>query len=322
MREDTEHGNVAFLGVDGGGTHTRGLAVDDSGAVLHACEGGPTNPSSGGAGKALGNLRALLVELREAALAKGCRPVAACVGQAGYDRPEDEAVFRRVVEEALPGIPALLTNDSHIGLVAGAPEGYGVMLVASTGCIAFGLARDGRRARADGFGHLLGDEGSAYAIGLEALRTVCREFDGRGPQTALTGAIYSHLRLGKAPDLIEWTRRTGRAAAPIAALAPVVFAAWKQGDAEAGRIVRGAIERLCDAAAAVRVRLFGDAEGEQTVPCVLGGGMTEDAAFFEALSKRLVERAPDLRPRRSARRPVEGAVDLARREWRRLSSLR
>ena len=305
--------DLAFLGVDGGGTRTRGLAVDGSGTALHACEGGPTNPYGAGVEQALANLRAILGELRDKTLTAGRRPGAVCLGLAGYDRPGDEANFRSTVQSMLPGAAIRLTNDSHIALVAGAPEGYGLMIVAGTGCIAFGITPEGRQARADGFGHLLGDEGSAYAIGREALRAVCRAYDGRGPQTALTEAILGRLSLESAVDLMPWSLQIGGAKAPVAALAPSVFAVWRTGDPEAVRIVETALEKLADAAGAVYAKLFAGSGGDESIPCVLGGGLTEDEAFFDALAQTLVGRFPDLRPRRSERRPVEGAIDLARR---------
>ena len=61
-------------------------------------------------------------------------------------------------------------NDGDLVVAAGTPEGWGVGLIAGTGSIAVGRAPDGRTARAGGWGHLIGDEGSAYGVVLDALR--------------------------------------------------------------------------------------------------------------------------------------------------------
>ena len=79
-----------------------------------------------------------------------------------------------------------VTNDAAILLAAGTPDGWGVALVSGTGSIAFGRAPDGRTARGGGWGYLLGDEGSAYALVLAGLQAVARAADGRGEPTCLT----------------------------------------------------------------------------------------------------------------------------------------
>ena len=75
-----------------------------------------------------------------------------------------------------------MVNDGDLVVAAGTPEGWGVGVIAGTGSIAVGRATDGRTARAGGWGHLIGDEGSAYGVVLETLRLVARRADGRDPR--------------------------------------------------------------------------------------------------------------------------------------------
>ncbi|MBW3535709.1 MAG: hypothetical protein KY453_10940, partial [Gemmatimonadetes bacterium] len=121
-------------------------------------------------------------------------------------------------------------------------DGPGVLLVAGTGSIAWGRSEDGRTGRVGGWGTLLGDEGSGHAIGLEALRRVTRDADGRGPSTDLRRRVLERLGLGGAEDLIAWS--TGAAKSEIAALVPVVIEAAAAGDAVAGEILVKAVEEL------------------------------------------------------------------------------
>ena len=76
----------------------------------------------------------------------------------------------------------LMVNDGDLVIAAGTPEGWGIGVIAGTGSIAVGRTKDGRTARAGGWGHLIGDEGSAYRIVLDALRLVARRADGRDPR--------------------------------------------------------------------------------------------------------------------------------------------
>ena len=69
--------------------------------------------------------------------------------------------------------------------LAGASGGDpGVVLIAGGGSIGFGVTADGREALAGGFGYLLGDEGSAFDIGLRAIAAACRAEDRRGEPTS------------------------------------------------------------------------------------------------------------------------------------------
>ena len=76
----------------------------------------------------------------------------------------------------------VMVNDGDLVVAAGTPEGWGVGVIAGTGSIAVGRTKDERTARAGGWGHLIGDEGSAYGVVLDALRLVARRADGRDAQ--------------------------------------------------------------------------------------------------------------------------------------------
>ena len=109
-----------------------------------------------------------------------------------------------------------VTTDAAILLAAGTPEGWGLALVAGTGSIAYGRMADGRRARAGGWGHLLGDEGSAYALVLAGLRAVARAADGRGPATVLTERFLAEMSLSRPQELVPAIYRGGADRAALA----------------------------------------------------------------------------------------------------------
>ena len=99
---------------------------------------------------------------------------------------------RRGWRELLPDVPALIHNDAVIALASGTGgQLYGVVLISGTGMIAMGFNRAGERRRAGGWGALLGDGGSGYAIGAAVLRAVTWAADGRGPATSLTSATLA-----------------------------------------------------------------------------------------------------------------------------------
>jgi N-acetylmuramic acid 6-phosphate etherase len=296
-----------YLGIDGGGTHTVALLAGRGGAVLGRGTAGPSNRQAVGTARAL----AALDEAVSAAFAAAGRtrgPVAsACLGLAGADRAEDQAVLREWAARARLAGQVDVTSDAAILLAAGTPEGWGLVLIAGTGSIAFGRAADGRRARAGGWGHLLGDEGSAYALVMAALQAVARAADGRGPATGLTERLLAGLGVPQPQGLIAAVYRGGRDRADLAALAPLVVEA-AQDDAVAARVVEEGAQELARAGAAVAGQLGWDGP----VPLALAGGLLlGSAGYRERVLGGL--RSLGVQPGAVARveEPARGALQVA-----------
>jgi N-acetylmuramic acid 6-phosphate etherase len=296
-----------YLGIDGGGTHTIALLGGPGGVVLGRGTAGPSNRQAVGTERAL----AALDEAVSAAFAAAGRtrgPVAsACLGLAGADRPEDQAVIREWAGRVRLAGHVDVTSDAAILLAAGAPEGWGLVLIAGTGSIAFGRAADGRTARAGGWGHLLGDEGSAYALVLSALQAVARSADGRGPATALTERLLARLGVSEPQGLIAAVYRSGRDRADLAALAPLVVEAAET-DAVAAWVVEEHAQELAQAGAAVARQLGWSGP----VPVALAGGLLLGSA---AQRERVLSglRSLGVPPIRVAlvEEPAQGALKLA-----------
>src|SRR5262245_58880847 len=221
---------VFLLGVDGGGSKTVALLADSAGRVLGRGAAGASNYQAIGAARACGAIeQAALAAFAVAGIVPG-RVGAVCLGMAGAGRPDDQALFRGWAVVQWPGALVSIVNDAELALAAGTPDGWGVALICGTGSIAYGRDRAGRVARAGGWGPLMGDEGSAYAIGLAALRAVARAADGRGPATALTRAVLDRWSLADLQALIRRVYREAAAPADIAALAALVEAIAAGGD--------------------------------------------------------------------------------------------
>ena len=96
-----------------------------------------------------------------------------CLGVAGVDREDDDQIVRGIMRRLGFRTHALVVNDALVALVAGVGDDPGVVLIAGTGSIAYGVNQDGFAARAGGWGYVLGDEGSGYWIGRQALPPSC-----------------------------------------------------------------------------------------------------------------------------------------------------
>ena len=161
---------------------------------------------------------------------------------------------------------------------------------------------------------MIGDEGSGYWIGREALAAVMRAADGRGPATRLTGDVLAHFGVDDVSGLprIVYDREAPRVS--VAALGPIVQHASEEGDAVARHILERAADELVLAAQSVASRL--EMRGDPFT-CVLAGGAFRVVPWLaEELPRRLGEVAPRCKVRVLEEEPAVGAVRLALAEAR------
>jgi N-acetylglucosamine kinase-like BadF-type ATPase len=249
-----EHSNpTLILAIDGGGTKTdcRLAIADGDLQVLGQGLSGPSNLRALGAERAFANLDAAVSAAFAAAGRERCQTTAACLALAGADRTSEQMQILEWAGSVRLADHLRIVNDAVPLLFAGSGDGVGVALIAGTGSLAWGRNAEGRTARAGGWGFLLGDEGSAYAIGNAALRAVLMQADGRGPQTLLTEILSAQLEITRPSAIVE---RVYGAVVPrqvIAELAPAVFHAAHRQDTTANEIIRQAALHLADMANSV-----------------------------------------------------------------------
>ncbi len=307
-----------LLGIDGGGTSTTAWLADESGEVLGRGTAGPSNVKAVGIASGLAALEAATkLAFADAGIER--QPIAvACLGLAGFDRPEDRQILQHWNAEKLGAGRLVLVNDGDLVIAAGTPEGWGIGLIAGTGSIAVGRAADGRKARAGGWGHLLGDEGSAYAVALAGLRLTARRADGRVPgldrEDRLTEPICAAVGVAEPAGLITavYGRPMDRAA--IASLAPVVVEAAERGDRSIDAILHVAALDLAAMVEAVARSLGLPEDGP--LPVGLAGGFL---LRCPRIRRRLLDDLAGRRPGRPVEArdvpdPAAGAIILARRE--------
>lgn len=298
-----------LMGIDGGGSKTAALLADETGRVLGRGAAGASNFQVAGHEAAQA---AIVAAMAAAAAAAGMAPQpplsALCIGLSGVDRPGERVSFQQWAAALYPAARVLIANDAELVLAAGTPQGWGLALICGTGAIVYGRSLAGQTARADGWGHLLGDEGSGYAIGLAALRAVMRAYDGRGPATALSEAILARWSLATVPELVPRVYRELAGKQEIAALFPAVDAA-AAGDPVAQRILADAGHELALATQAVIHRL----ELPAPVPCALAGGVVVGSQLVRSEFLAAAEKLGlTLAPITPVAEPALGAIALAR----------
>jgi len=249
-------GSGYFLGVDGGGTKTRFALIDQHGSLLAETQLGTTyHPEVG-----LDGVREVLArgigEILGAASVSAADISHAFFGMPAYGEDSSMASCLRVLPQSILGHDRYTCdNDMVCGWAGSLGCADGINIVAGTGSIGYGR-RQGRGARAGGWGEAFSDEGSAYWIAIRGLNTYSRMSDGRLPKGPLYAMFNEALRLQS--DLDICTHVYGKGASSrgeLAQLSQVVARAAQAGDAEAMGIFAQAGEELARIALAVRTAL-------------------------------------------------------------------
>jgi N-acetylglucosamine kinase-like BadF-type ATPase len=299
------------LGIDAGGTKTVCLLADDRGLILSEGRGPGANLHAAGELA----VEKVLHQVMEAALdGRTVAPDAICLGMSGVDRLDEANTVTAIMRRIGYRSRVLVVNDALIALVAGTRDAPGIVIISGTGSIVYGRNADGEAARAGGWGHMIGDEGSGYWIGRQALAAVMRAGDGRGPATQLRGDVLAHFEIEDMSRLPRIVYDRDEPRKSVAALGPIVDRAAAQGDAVAMRILETAADELVLAAhsVATRLEMRGDA-----FTFLLAGSVFRVVPWLAAhLPRRLTEVAPRSSVQVLEEEPAVGAVWLALAEAR------
>jgi len=286
------------LGVDGGGTKTDAVLVDDAGNVLGMGRGGSAH------GLFVGP------ETVRNSYADAIR------GALGNRRPQKLWVTRvpaRVFERMgieIAELHVVVCDELSMGL-AMALETHGLVALSGTGSFVAGLTESGKSVYLDGLGPVLGDYGSAYQIGLTGMRAAAASSWSSERRTVLAQLIPRHFGVVHPSEVFEmvYTRHMDRLR--IASAAKAVIGAAESGDAVAGRIVLQAADDISDVLADL-VHELGIEDRDYAL--VASGGVVQNCdMYWERICERALDIAPRLRPIRPRILPCVGAALLALR---------
>jgi N-acetylglucosamine kinase-like BadF-type ATPase len=294
------------LGIDAGGTKTLCLLADETGRIIAEGLGPGANFHTSGDVELEHALRQVI---HMAIGDRGIAPAAVCVGIAGVDRENEAHIVGSMIQSSVPASRVVVVSDALIALEAGAGESPGIVVISGTGSIAYGRNAGLEAARSGGWGHIIGDEGSGYWIGRQALSAVVRAVDGRGPVTRLKDDVLAHFGIEDISGLPRIVYDLDLPRMSVAALGPVVQRASGLGDPVATDILERAAEELTLAARSVAARL--DMENDVFVFVLAGGVFRVVPSLVDAITRRLVAIAPRSRVQLLEGEPASGAVRLA-----------
>ncbi|KAG2304040.1 hypothetical protein Bca52824_032691 [Brassica carinata] len=286
--EENGYGDGVILGLDGGATSTvcvcvpffpYGDRLPEPIPILGRAVAGCTNRNSVGETAARDSLEQVISEALVQSGSDKSHVRGVCLGVSGVNHPSDQEMVQNWIRDMFPShVKVYVQNDAIVALASGTMgKLHGCVLIAGTGCIAYGFDEDGREARASGAGPILGDWGSGYGISAQALTAVIRAHDGRGPETMLTSTILKALGLSSPDELIGWTYHPSWAR--MAALVPQVVSCAEAGDEISDKILVDAADDLALSVKAVVQRLglcgkdFSRCRWKSFFPVVMVGGV-------------------------------------------------
>lgn len=302
-----QHGMDAILGIDGGGTRTRASLVAGD-RVLAYAESGSIKRLRVGPEAAEANLRALLKEVFDQAGAT--RVIAASCGVASAAMPGITEWITQVFKEF--GVQrSEVVGDEVIALDAAFQGGPGILQIAGTGSNTIGRAADGSRESAGGWSSRLGDEGSGYWIGINAVRRALIAYDREQPTQVLdkVGEIWGTPTIDELINVGD-----GTPAPDFAALAPAINELAEAGDAVALDVVHQAAADLVTFVLLVRDKLRSKHRIADEVPVAWTGSVIEKMALVrEPFFAGLHQAAPEMPVLKEPVVSLDGAIWRAKR---------
>ena len=211
---------MRYLGIDGGGSKTSFLLVDEYYNEICHIESGPSNWLSVGADAATQAITQGISYLTE-------RPNIVCAGFAGAARHDSAAFYKEVLESLIPEAQIIIESDAFIASIGAIGVDPGILLIAGTGSIVIGRDKARNMFRIGGWGPYFGDEGSGFWIGREAVREALRSLDLQA-STEFSNRIAGRLGLKSISEVVSgWA--SGKIGVPeIAGLFPEVVSMYPQ----------------------------------------------------------------------------------------------
>ncbi|WP_096185839.1 N-acetylglucosamine kinase [Evansella halocellulosilytica] len=269
-----------YIGIDGGGTKTAALLCDEEGNVLAKALEGATNPTTVRAETVERRFQCLLDQLRESTDIHFQHVVSIFAGMSGYSRLTNEERLIGLLKNAShPNTKVTISYDAISALYSGTDGKPGIVNIAGTGSLTFGMNEKNITKRVGGWGYLLDHSGSGYGIGLAALKTLFYEHDYGKRASALSTKILTFFNVSEPQQLIPIIYDLDKSREPIASLAPLILDEAERKDEVALLMIDKACEEIVQSVKMVAMPLF-DSDCQKEVPVVLVGGLMKRKDLF------------------------------------------
>lgn len=300
-----------LAGIDGGGTKTHCCITDSEANLIDQFFGSASNFQIIGIDNAVKNITGLIENSCKKTAINYDDLAAVLIGTAGAGRrPDAEKLERALIDyfnlKEISFNKFFVESDARIALEGAFSGRPGLILISGTGSIIFGKDSNENIYRAGGFGRFIGDEGSGYSIGRNALISAAKEFDGRDSETLITKILSEKFNIKSAEILIREVYQNNF---DIASAATAVLEAAEQNDAAALKIIdKESDELLLHISAMIKKIDKPDLEIS-----LMGGLLKEKNFFSKKLIEKIIENFPELKIKEPEMSPAMGAIILAKK---------
>lgn len=293
-------------GWDGGGTKTAIQIRDLEGNIIHNGLAGPLNYNSQSEEEIRNTIRTLINDMeRVSGSLDSFRSV--CISTAGVSNKEAVLVIENEVRKAGFKSNLMIVGDQEAALYGAMGKPEGIVLISGTGSICFGKNHVGETFRTGGWGHLIDDEGSGYAIGRDILTAAVRSYDKRSKESVLFEAVLKAINGKTIDDIIHFTYTGAKSKKDIAGLAPLLMPAIEKNDAQALAICNKAASELTSLVETVARELNLEA-GELAF---IGGILKHYKCIHEQMKENLRIKMPNIKFKEAENDSVTGAALMA-----------
>lgn len=262
------------LGIDGGGTKTTGVIVTYHGDVCSEATVGGSNLNSKDRSDVIFELVKLVNELKKKDSISFSKITAVFAGMSGGGNLTNQDDLKNILLSLVPQhVKVIVDNDAITALYSGTLGDPGIVQIAGTGAITYGINQAGERSRVGGWGHYFSDHGSGYAIGRDGLRASFMAYDGMEKETIISDLLLKHFQVSELPDLIKEIYQHPNPKEVIASLSKIVVEAADQGDDFASVIIEENAIYLAQAIVTLTRKLFPIESHTESIPVVLAGGL-------------------------------------------------
>ncbi|CAG9623628.1 N-acetylglucosamine kinase [Sutcliffiella rhizosphaerae] len=301
-----------IIGIDGGGTKTTGVVVDESGIVLKLATVGPTNPNSAN-GEAIKlefeNLFSQL-DIKQKLTADDI----VFAGISGAESGGKKEWFQDLLADLLGHSPSItVDNDAITALYSETKGEPGIVCISGTGSIAYGVNEKQERARVGGWGYLINDGYSGFTLGNKLIEYVFARFDEGVIDCALSLAVLEHFQVKYIPDLVPVVYEQGKTRDRIASAARIVVEESNIGNLVCTFMIEQVAEAMLKDIKLLLNRLLeGSIHSITEFPIVLTGGINQHAhGLLNYLQKKVEQENLPILFKIAVRKPILGTVYAA-----------
>lgn len=302
-----------LLSIDGGGSNTVFCLYDCLTGTNSFYYSGSTNykitPDKDEREIILGGIKKVLADAK----ASPDQVLGLVMGMSGCDSPSDYQHYLNIASSTQISEHSIyICNDSELTFYSkGTPPG--LCIIAGTGSVATGVAKNRTTSRSGGWGSPISDEGSGGWLGIQVLKALLRYCDGYEKPQPVFAKLREFFGVSSYSDLPKMLSQFAMNEIASAARPLMDFA--DEGDPYCLKLVEQAAGLVADIAFSVYFKL--EFSSESKVDIVMAGSLYKSNTFKKAFVEAFEARAGshNLVFHNDVELPVLGGIILAKEKF-------